>query len=65
MKKCYMCQLLYLRNLLTHTVNNLLQDLNYVKPIQTFDVKQIFHIIHVMCENFRTIPYILCKIQLL
>ena len=36
----------YLRNLLTHTVNNLLQKLSYVKRIQNFDVKQIFHIIH-------------------
>ena len=31
---------IYLRNLPTHTVNNLLQKLNYVKSIQFFVVKQ-------------------------
>ena len=56
---------LYLRNLLTHTVNNLLQTLNNVKSIQFFVVKQKFNIIHIMCENFKTIPWVLCKIQLI
>ena len=39
---------IHLGNLLTHTVNNLLQTLNYVKSIQCFVVKQQFNIIHVM-----------------
>ena len=56
---------LYLRNLLTHTVNNLLQSLSYVKSIQFFVVKQQFNIIRIMCENFKTIPWVLCKIQLI
>ena len=56
---------IYLRNLLTHTVNNLLQTLNNVKSIQFFVVKQKFNIIHIMCENFKTIPWVLCKIQLI
>ena len=34
----------YLRNLLTHTVNNLLQQLNYVKHVQYSVVKQKIHI---------------------
>ena len=55
---------LYLKNLLTHTVNNLLQKLNNVKSIQFFVVKQIFNIIHIMCEIFTTIHWVLCKIQL-
>ena len=55
---------LYLRNLPTHTVNSLLQKLNYVKRIQYYTVKQKFNIIHIMCENFRTIPLVLCKIQI-
>ena len=54
---------LYLRNLLTHTVNNLLQTLNNVKSIQFLVVKQKFNIIHIICENFKTIPWVLCKIQ--
>ena len=37
-----------------HTVNNLLQELNYVKRIQYSAVKQIFNIILIMCENFST-----------
>ena len=49
-------ELVYLRNLPTHTVNNLLQKLNYVKGIQFFVVAQKFNITHIMCENFRTIP---------
>ena len=48
-----------------HTVNNLLQKLNYVKIIHFFVVKQQFNIIHIMCENFKTIPWVLCKIQLI
>ena len=55
---------IYLRNLLTHTVNNLLQKLNNVKSIQFFVVKQIFSIIHIMCEIFTTIPWVLYKLQL-
>ena len=55
---------IYLTNLLTHTVNNLIQKLNNVKSIQFFVVKQIFNIIHTMCEIFTTIPWVLCKIQL-
>ena len=55
----------YLRNLLTHTVNNLLQTLNYVKSIQVFVDKQQFNIIHIMCENFKIISWVLCKIQLI
>ena len=47
---------IYLRDLLTHTVNNLLQTLNNVKSIQFFVVKQKINIIHIMCENFKTIP---------
>ena len=56
---------LYLRNLLTHTVNNLLQTLNNVKSIQYFVVKQKFNIVHIMCENFKAIPWVLCKLQLI
>ena len=52
-----------LRNLPTHTVNNLQQKLNYIKLIQISVVKQIFNIIHTMSENFRTIPSVLCNIQ--
>ena len=47
---------LYLRNLLTHTVNNLLQTHNDVKSIQFSVVKQKFNIIHIICENFKAIP---------
>ena len=61
----YHLEFLYLRNLLTHTVNILLQKLNYVNLIQYSAVKQIFNIIYSICENFRTIPWIVCKIQLL
>ena len=43
---------IYLRNLLTHTVNNLLPKLNYVKQFQYSVVKQKFNIIHTICENF-------------
>ena len=57
--KCLSC--IYLRNLLMHTVNNLLQTLNNVKSIQFFVVKQKFDIIHIMCGNFKTIPWVLCK----
>ena len=49
----------YLRNLLTHTVSDLLQTLNNVKSIQFFAVMQKFNIIHIMCENFKTIPWVL------
>ena len=57
--------LLYFRNLLTHTVNNLLQMLNSIKSIQVFVVKQKFNIIYIMWENLKTIPWLLCKIQLI
>ena len=63
-QKDYRTSLIYLRNLLTHTVNNLLQKLNNVKSIQFFVVKRIFNIIHIICEIFTTIPWVLCKIQL-
>ena len=53
---CFVLQYLYLRNLPTHTVYNLLQKLYYVNVFQYFVVKQKFNIIHIMCENFRTIP---------
>ena len=43
-------QQLYLRNLLTHTVNYLLQKLNYVIFVKYSFVKQKFNIIHIMCE---------------
>ena len=43
----------YLRNLPTHTVNNLLQALNNVKSIQFFVVKQKINIIHIMCGHFQ------------
>ena len=56
---------IYLRNLLMHTVNNLLQTLNNVKSIQFVVVKQTFNIIHIMCENFKQKPSVLCKIQLI
>ena len=56
---------IYLRNLLTHTENNLLQTLNNFKSIQYFVIKQKFNIIHIMCENFKTIPKVLCKLQLI
>ena len=56
---------IYLRNLLTHTVNNLLQMLNNVKSIQFFVEKQKFNIIHIVCENFKQIPWVLCKLQLI
>ena len=60
----YSLLILYLRNLLTHTVNNLLRKLNNVKSIQFFVVKHIFNIINIMCEIFTTIPWVLYKIQL-
>ena len=56
---------LYSRNLLTHTVNNILQTLKNVKRIQFSVVKQKFNIIHIMYENFKTIPWVLSKIQLI
>ena len=56
---------IYLRNLQTHTVNNLLQMLNNVKSSQFLVLKQIFKIIYIMCETFKTVPWILCKIQLI
>ena len=56
---------IYLRNLLTHTVNNLLQMLDNLKNIQFFVVKQNLNIIHIMCENFKTLPWVLCKLQLI
>ena len=52
-------------NLPTHTVNNSLQKLNYIKHFQYSFVKHKFNIIHIICENFRTIPWVLCKIQLI
>ena len=54
---------LYLRNLITHTVNYLLQKLNGVIFVKYSVVKQKFNIIHIMCENIRTIPWVLRKIQ--
>ena len=56
---------IYLRNILTHTVNNSLQKLIYVKHFQYSVVKQKLNIIHIICENFRTVPCALCKIQLI
>ena len=53
---------IYLRNLLTHTVNNLQQNIIYAKLIQISAVKQKINIIHIMCENFRTIPLVGCDI---
>ena len=47
-----------------HTVTNLQQKLNYVKLVQYSVVKQNFNTIHIMCENFRTISLVLCKMQL-
>ena len=46
-----------------HTVNNLLLKPYYVKQFQYSIVKQIFKIIHIICEKFRTLPWVLCKIQ--
>ena len=46
-----------------HIVNNLQQKLNYVKRIQYSVVRPNFNIIHIMCESFRIIPWVLCKIQ--
>ena len=57
--------ILYLRNLLTHTVNNILQKLNYVLRNHHSVVKQKFSNIDIMCEIFRTIPWVLCNIQLI
>ena len=56
---------IYLRNLLTHTVTSLQQKLNCVDHIQYYVVKQNFNIIHIMCEIFRTIHWVLCKVQLI
>ena len=46
-------------------VNNLLQKLKYVKRVQCFLAKHKFNIIHNMCDNFTTISWVLCKIQLI
>ena len=43
----------------------LLQKLNYVQRFQHSAGNQLFTIIHIICEHFRPIPWILCKIQLL
>ena len=43
-------QNIYVCNLPTRTVYNLLQKLNYVKRIQFFVVKQENNITHIMCE---------------
>ena len=48
-----------------HTVNNFLQKLNYGKQFQYSVIKHKFNIIYIMCEHFRTIPRVLCKIQLI
>ena len=56
---------IYLRNLPTHTASTLLQKLNYVKQFQYSVVKQKFNVIHIICEKFRTIPLVFCKIQLI
>ena len=55
----------YLRYPLTHTVNNLLQKLNYVIFLNILLLNKTINIIHIMCENFGTIPWVLCKIQLI
>ena len=52
-------------NLLKHTVNNVIQQLKQVKRTQYSVVKLTFNNIHIMCEIFRTISWVLCKIQLL
>ena len=54
---------IYLRTLLTHIVNNLLQQLTYVKHVQYSVIKQTINIIYIMCENFRIKPWVLSKIQ--
>ena len=59
------CYEIYLRNLLTHTVNNLLQMLNSVKSTKFFVAKLKFDFIYIMSENFKSIPLVLCKIQLI
>ena len=64
-KGCTLISLIYLRNLPTHTVINSLQTLSNVKSIQLFVVKPKFNIIYILCENFKTIPWVLCKIQLI
>ena len=56
---------LYLRNLPTHTIKSLLQKLNYVKQFQYSSIKHKFNIIHILCENSRAIPCVLCKLQLI
>ena len=53
-----------LKDLLTLTVNNFLQTLNNVKSNQYFVVKQKFNTIHIMCANFKTIPWVLCNYSL-
>ena len=63
MKRSKVTDYAALRNLPTHTVNNLLQKLNVVKRIQLSVVKQKFNIIVIICEDFSTIPCVLCKIQ--
>ena len=59
------CTYVFLRNLPTHTVNNLLQKLNYVTQFQYSVIKHKFNIINIMCENFRTMSCVLCNIQLI
>ena len=57
--------ILYLKNLLTHTVNSILQKLNYVLRNHYSVVKQKFSNIDITSEIFRTIPWVLCNIQLI
>ena len=42
----------------------MIKKLNCVKQFQYSAVMQKFNIIHIICENFRTIPLILCKYSL-
>ena len=44
---------IYLRNLLTHTVNSLLQKHNYIKQFYYSVFKHKCSIIHIMCEKFQ------------
>ena len=57
--------ILYLRNLLTHTVNNILQKLYYVLRNHHSVAEQKISNIDIMCEIFRKIPWVLCNIQLI
>ena len=50
-----------------HTVNNLLQTHNYLIMLDNFNIMLLIkkiNSIHIILENFRTIPWVLCKIQL-